>query len=260
MVRLAPLPSVALVLLSGCLAHERPEEVDAAGLVADAGTGATDAWSSPDAAVEVDAAPPAQDAGLCMPTMPTNLRFEPALPEPATGIRIVWLGYEYDAAEDGARIHLDTCGGSPPCPLDLVVPHVGDALSAIGGATGIGGTLDTDGSTYAVVHLLDARRCATCGGQLELLAGRLTSGLDAAIEVHDDAGLCTTGCGQLRAIAATAGATTVVARMGAPVVGPLLVAVASDYHVPCWLCDCAAADVPATGVIAWGTGIFVPRP
>jgi hypothetical protein len=252
---LVTLVTLVLFGLSGCLAHERVEDVDASALPSDGGLVLLDT-----APIALDAAPMLRDAGRCMPAMTSAIRFEPGLPMPATGIRIVWLGYDYDAAEDGARIHLDVCGGAPPCMVDLVVPHVGDALRAIGNGPGIGGTLDTDGSTYAVVHLLDARRCASCGGQLELLAGRLVTGLDTAITVATDAVSCSTGCGELRTTAATAGGTTGVAMRGPPLVGPVLVSIASDYHAPCVVCDCAAADVPATGVIAWSTGIFVPAP
>ena len=247
--------TAAIVSLSGCLAHERVEDVDAGGLPGDAGPVLLDT-----APIALDTGPIALDAGRCMPAMTSAIRFDPPLTVPAAGIRIVWLGYEYDAAEDGARIHLDPCGGAPACMVDLVVPHVGDVLRAIANAPGIGGTLDTDGSTYAAIHLLDARRCASCGGQLELLAGRLVTGLDAAITVTTGPLACSTGCGELRMTSATAGGTTGVALRGSPLVGPLLVSVASDYHAPCVVCDCAAADVPATGVIAWSTGIFVPTP
>lgn len=256
----ALLLAAALVSSSGCLAHERPGDLDAGGGAADAAPIGSDAAPiGLDVGFVEDAGLPGPDSGRCMPAALSTIRFEPPI-APATGIPVVWLGYDHDVADDGARIHLDLCGGGPPCPVDLVVPQVGDALRAVPGATGIGGTLDTDGSTYAVIHLLDARRCASCGGQLELLAGRLVSGLDDAITVSAGELSCSTGCGELRATVASASGATAVATRGSPAVGPLLVRIASDYHAPCVVCDCAAADVPATGVIAWTTGIFVPRP
>lgn len=245
----------------GCLAHERPE-----GVARDAAPSGLDAAIPLDAApLEVDAtARPdaaAADARPCRPSLaPAVVRFEPAMALPASGATATWLGYEHDAVEDGARIHLDFCGGAAPCVVDLVVSHVGDALGAIHVPTGIEVTVASDGASYATIHIVDARRCAGCGGELELLAGRLASGLDPVLSVVTAGVVCSTGCGELRAIAVSANGSSVVATSGTPIDQPLFVRIASDYHAPCVVCDCAQPDVPATGLAAWSTGIFVPTP
>jgi len=205
-----------------------------------------------DARGETDAA--------CVPGVQPVLRFEPGPPMP--GGPVTFLGIESAPSEDGVRIHLDSCGGS--CPFDLVVSDVGDGLARIGGADAMASaTLDTDGSTYAVLHVLDARRCAGCGGTIDLIVGDLVSGRSDALEVRAGTTRCSTGCGELREITVAADTAEVVLGQhdgGYTADRTLFGHVARGYHAPCVVCDCAQPDMPASGAAAALTGIFVPAP
>ena len=243
------------LLLPACMSHERNDDAgprhDALPALVDSGPAGADA-ASVDAAVETDAA--------CVPGAGPTLRFEPGLPMP--GSPVTFLGTEGEPSEDGVRVHLDSCGGS--CPFDLVVGQVGDGLARIGGADAMAsGTLDTDGSTYAVLHVLDARRCAGCGGTIDLVVGDLVTGRSDALEVRAGTTRCSTGCGELREV-------TVASDMAELVLGQdeggysadrtLFAQIARGYHAPCVICDCAQPDEPADGAAAALTGIFVPAP
>lgn len=238
------LPGLAL---GGCLSHERADD---AGVVTDAAPGPVDA------AAVLDSAPPGDAA--CVPRTPASVRFEPALAMGGAGIRVTLLGRESDPAANGERLHLDLCPGSEPCPVDLVVSDVGDVLDAMGDVYA-SGTLDTDGSSYAVLHVADTRRCAGCGGTLDLLAGRLESGLDPDWTIGTAGVDCSTGCGELRAVSASGHGEMLRGVQGETVVGSSVsLHVASDYVSPCVVCDCAIPDVPASGLVAAGTGVFAP--
>ncbi len=246
-----------LVFLTACMSHER---VDDAGPVSDA-------------LPVLDTGPPTVDAPFVEPdvlTIPPDaacivgaeatIRFDPGLP--MGGSAITFLGIDGEPSEDGVRVHLDACGGS--CPFDLVVGRVGDALAQIGGGDAMAsGTLETDGTTYAVLHVFDARRCAGCGGSLDLVVGDLVSERSEAIEVSPGTTRCSTGCGELREVTiASATAELVLAQDEGRYSSDrtLFAHVARGYHAPCVICNCAQADEPAAGVAAALTGIFVPSP
>lgn len=244
-----------LLLLAACMSHERMDDAgtrnDAPTALIDSGPPGSDSASA-DAGSETDAA--------CVPGARPTLRFDPGLPMP--GGPTTFLGIESEPSEDGVRIHLDSCGGM--CPFDLVVGQVGDGLARVGGGDAMAsGTLDTDGSTYAVLHVLDARRCAGCGGTIDLVVGDLVSGRSDALEVRAGTTRCSTGCGELREV-------TVASDMAELVLGQdeggysadrtLFAQIARGYHAPCVICDCAQPDEPAAGAAAALTGIFLPAP
>lgn len=114
------------------------------------------------------------------------------------------------------RIHLraSACGTTTPCALDLVVTNVGDPLAGVVVAdSGARGTLTTRGDA-AWLHAVDERACAECGGELDVLAGALRSGLDPAITVTADGPRCTDACGGTRSIAIDAHGASLVAATG----------------------------------------------
>ncbi|MBN8612687.1 MAG: hypothetical protein J0L92_18980 [Deltaproteobacteria bacterium] len=253
-----------LVFLTACMSHERADD---AGPLNDALPARLDAFVAPgtdafvapgpDATVATDAASRADAA--CVPGARPTLRFEPGLP---MGGPVTFLGIDSEPSEDGVRIHLAACDGT--CEFDLVVGHVGDGLARVGGASASAtGTLDTDGASYAALHVIDARRCAGCGGTLDLLVGDLVSGRSEAIEVSASATRCSTGCGELREVTiATDGAELVLGQDegGYSSDETLYARVSRAYHSPCVICDCAQPDEAASGVAAALTGIFVPSP
>jgi hypothetical protein len=254
-----------LVFLTACMSHERADDAgplnDALPALLDTFVApGTDAFVAPgpDATVATEDAASRADAA-CVPGARPTLRFEPGLP---MGGPVTFLGIDSEPSEDGVRIHLAACDGT--CDFDLVVGHVGDGLARVGGASASAtGTLDTDGSSYAALHVLDARRCAGCGGTLDLLIGDLVSGRNEAIEVSASATRCSTGCGELREVTiATDRAELVLGQDegGYSSDDTLYARVSRGYHSPCVICDCAQPDEAASGVAAALTGIFVPSP
>jgi hypothetical protein len=246
--RLAFAPALLALALAGCLSHERADD---AGVVTDASPALVDAATAIDSAASADAA--------CVPRTAASVRFEPALAMGGAGIRVTLIGRESDPASNGVRLHLDVCGGSPPCPIDLVVSDVGDVLDALGDVPDASGTLDTDGSSYAVLHVADTRRCATCGGTLDVLAGRPAPGLDPDWTIATVGVDCSTGCGELRAVSVGGHGELLRGVPGETVVGTQVsLRVTSDYVSPCVVCDCAFPDMPASGLVVAATGVFAP--
>lgn len=249
-----------LVCLTACMSHQREDDAgprhDALPAPIDAATSST-----PDAprVVEPDVLTIPPDA-QCVPGAEATIRFDPGLPMGGSTIR--FHGIDADPSEDGIRVHLDACDGS--CPFDLVVGHVGDALAQIGGGeVGAPGTLDTDGSSYAALNVVDARRCAGCGGTLDLVVGGLASGRSDALEISTGMTRCSTGCGELRltTIASVTAELTVGQGEGGYSADRTLYGhIARDYHAPCVICDCALPDMAASGAAAATTGIFTPAP
>lgn len=247
-----------LVFLTACMSHERVDDAgtreDAPLFVDAVGSELVDA---PVSVPDVLTIPP--DAA-CIPGADATLRFDPGLP--MGGGPITFLGVSPEPSEDGVRVHLDSCGGS--CPFDLVIGRVGDALAQLGGGDArASGTLDTDGSSYAVLQIVDARRCAGCGGTLDLVVGQLVSGRVESLEVSVGTTRCSTGCGELREITIATDTAELVLAQSEGRYSPdrtLFGHVARAYHAPCVICDCAQPDMAASGVAAALTGIFVPAP
>lgn len=246
-----------LVFLTACMSHERADD---AGPASDAysplDAGPPALVDAPVAVPDVLTIPP--DAA-CVPGGDATIRFDPGLPMVGP---VSFLGVDPEPSEDGVRVHLDSCGGS--CPFDLVIGRVGDALAQLGGGDArASGTLDTDGSSYAVLQIVDARRCAGCGGTLDLVVGELVSGRVEGLEVSTGPTRCSTGCGELREVTiATDTAELALAQSEGRYSADrtLYGHVARAYHAPCVICDCAQPDMAASGVAAALTGIFVPAP
>lgn len=220
------------------------------------------AEASIDASATLDAPSP-PDASDCSVGAAATVTFSPPFAMPVDQIRVVLLGIDADPTINGLRMHLDICGGAPPCVVDVIVSNVGDALARVHvPPSSASGTLTTDGRTRAYVHLVDERECATCGGELTVLAGTLEDiPLDPDLRIHADRALCERGCGDRRALTVTGRGASLVVSQGAPVdAPPLLARVASDYLSNCVRCDCAFPDTPATGIVAVATQWFAHGP
>lgn len=233
-----------VALVSSCgLAHER-----GAGTADDAGPG-------------IDATTPPVDASACTLGDPATVTFAPPFGAPLDGVRVTLLGIDPDPTVNGVRLHLDTCGGTPPCVVEMIVSEVGDPLTGVtippGAATGrLTVTADA-----AVLRLSDARDCVVCGGDLLVLAGTLAPGAVPELDVSADAIVCAQGCADRRVTSLVHAGTRIVASQGAPATAaPLIATIASDYFVPCSRCDCALPDRPATGLVAAFDGVYARAP
>ena len=252
--------SVALLLAlagAGCLSHERGDDASVAGDAAslDAAVPARDA-PGPDAAAALPDAVLSGDT-QCVPGTDVTLSFEPGVPE---GLDLTLLGIDPAPEIDGVRFRLDACTGG--CPFELAVSHVGDVLASLDvEGLVVSGSMRTDGASYAALSFVDARRCAGCGGTLDVLVGTLASGLHSSLDVEVAALDCATGCGELRAVTVSAHGESLVVAQGDDVLAPPIFAhVSRGYVSPCVVCDCALPDQAASGAVAGMTGIFGASP
>ena len=188
-----------------------------------------------------------------------EVRFEPPLDGGGRIDQARFQGIEAEASVNGVRVHLDLCPDpSGPCPQDAVIAGIGAdvaaQLSIPDGWTGVGPV--TLRSYELSVIATDERRCAGCGGELQLIAGMLNRNFSSvdpsrlAIDLgretcHPD------GCVHPRAIVASLGAMRVEAAQGETAQdGPLFLRVAVDYQ----LSTCGISTLPGVGLAAW------PRP
>lgn len=251
--------NAGLALLgAGCLTHERGDD---ASIAHDAPRSDT-ALSAADAPSPLSDAPLATDAMLagdaqCVPGAEVTLAFEPGVPE---GIDVTLLGIDPAPEVDGVRFRLDACTGG--CPYELTVGHVGDTLASLDvEGLAVSGSMRTDGASYAALSFVDARRCAGCGGTLDVLVGTLSSGLHTSLDVDVATLDCATGCGELRDVTVSAHGESVVVSQGDELLAPPLFAhVSRGYLSPCVVCDCALPDQAASGAVAAVTGIFGASP
>jgi hypothetical protein len=160
--------ALALVSLSGCLAHERPDALDAA-VLADASSAADGA---PDAFVPVDL-----DAGpaVCAPSeLAVAIRVEPVTSEIerctfAHWERAALTGVDAAPDDDGIRIHFDLCpAADADCRCDVVVTNVGvDVASTLHPDPNV--TIDiAEGEGFApgpfvAITKVPTCECAGCG-------------------------------------------------------------------------------------------------
>ena len=185
-----------------------------------------------------------------------TVRLEPPITGPVAGIRVVFLGASADPASNGVRIHLDTCGGMPPCPLDLIVSNVGNALARVTAPPGASGTLTMEGSS-AYVHVSDLRDCASCGGDLDVLAGSLASGLDPGMTIRVERVACDDECSVQRAISMNGHGGSLIGSAGTQLdESPVSARVVTNYIEPCARCRCDLPPVAATGIVVAATGVF----
>jgi hypothetical protein len=229
---------LTISLLDGCyLAHERGAPMDA---------GLRDAVVDDVAADAVLA-----DVG-CFARPPATIRFEPPI-MPALDIRVVLLGFEDDPAANGVRFHLDVCGGSPPCVVDLIVSNVGDALAGtpMPSTAPVSGTLSVDDAlTTAAFSVTGTGMCATCGGRLDVLAGALRPGFGGAqwVAAYPMA-ICSDGCTDEFWTVFVDGMDELAARAGTPAdLAPLHARLATDARSSCARCDCTTPIQPSTGI------------
>jgi hypothetical protein len=228
------------VVLAGCyLVHER------------------DAPSSPDAgqrdaSMIVDASTPTD--GSCVARRPATIRFEPPI-MPARAIHVVLLGFEHDATANGVRFHLDICVGAPPCPIDLIVSDVGDALAGVSMPLQppVDGTLDVnDAITTAAFSVRGGGMCGACGGRLDVLAGELVSELGLDLMIDADATLLCSAdrCVDELGTAIANGAETLHASAGTPAdLTPMHARLASNATSSCARCDCSLPSRAPTGIV-----------
>lgn len=207
---------------------------------------------------DVDAA--ASDAPTCALGVPTTVTFDPPLaPGHLDAVRI--LGMESPPATPTVILHLDTCPmADAPCPHDAIIGAMGIGFAIDVEAQvpppGFTGFLEWNGRTLYMLFI-DGRHCASCGGELEILAGDLVAPLNAASHEHDGALECQTTCGDDLAVAIDShGMTVSAASGGVGLNSPLTLWVSSGIRHPCVRCDCAAEAIPATGLFVGADGVF----
>lgn len=238
----------AMVLCSGCyLSFEREVVADAAVRV--------------DAVVAVDAARP-DGGGTCFLLAPTSVYLEPPLAATMSSLPITLEGFEADAASLGVRFHLDACpGAESPCLHDAIVVGIGADVATRFRVppSGAQGVLDWDGSTQFHLWVQDYRRCATCGGEVEVIAGLLGTRFMSSVHTFDGPVECADGCGDYLGVTAERDDSSLTASQGETVqVGPALLRVTADAVRPCVRCDCAFPGTSASGLYVWSSGVAMP--
>lgn len=235
---------VALVTaLAGCYAsHER---------------GGPDAGGIADATIAD--APVAE--GECVLRAPTDVYVEP--PMPAGHIDYVRLdGYEADPASLGVRFHLNTCPmRGPPCNHEVILVGIGADLGSLIEVPPSGGRgyFDWDGERTVHFNVMDTRRCATCGGNLEVLAGGLEAPLTAAARTSDGEVLCADACNDYTGVVVESHGRTVSAGQGETATnGPLTLRVTQNATRACVRCRCDEPSYPASGLFVSADGVFRP--
>jgi hypothetical protein len=215
-----------LALVPSCyLAHERETGVDAA----------------------------ASDVMRCAPGIQTTVTIDPPLP---TGhidyVRI--LGMDSPPATPAVVLHLDTCPmAGAPCPHDASISAMGIGFAAgvVAQVPSVGftGFLDWDGRTLHVLFI-DGRRCASCGGELEILAGDLVAPLSAAAHTGVGAVRCSTGCGEDRAVTIESHGDTVMGTSGALSATQFVVSPActAAQRSPCCVLTTHTCSVPSAAL------------
>lgn len=185
--------------------------------------------------------------GTCGDGLPLEIRVEPALP---TGHydEVRFARMEADPSVDGVRFQIDTCTGS--CPHEVQLVGIGaDVVERIGVPAGWQGTgsVEWSGASLHVVAQ-DLRRCAPCGGELELVAGALDP--ESLADIHPGTVTCA-ACPHHRSVVAERdGARVEAARGQTAQDGPLVLRVTSDSET-CAGCSCTLPDIPATGLFVF---------
>jgi hypothetical protein len=213
-------------------------------------------------AVRVDAI--ADDAvtsdASCTLHTPATIRFEPPLMSRVSSMPVVLRGITAEPASNGVRIQLDTCDGTMPCPLDLVVSNVGDALAmSIHLTESASGMLSYEPSlASAGLSFIDARTCPSCGGALDIVAGAIVSGLGPDLMLGANTTLvCTQGCVDEFGTFVTNGVMQIDAVAGVPAdMPPLHARIASNASSTCARCDCSLPAHDPTGVAWMASGTF----
>lgn len=248
MPRLSAAALTVMVLSSGCyLSFEREVAADAAVGV--------------DAAVPIDAARP-DGGGACSLLAPTSVYLEPPLPATMGSLPITLEGFEADPASLGLRFHLNACpGAESPCLHDAIVVGIGADIATRFRVppSGAQGLLDWDGSTQFHLWVQDYRRCASCGGEVEVIAGSLDTRFASSVRTFDGPVDCAGGCGDFLGVTAERGDSSLTAAQGGTVqVGPALLRVTADAVRPCVRCDCAFPGTSASGLYVWSSGVAMP--
>ena len=199
---------------------------------------------------------PDMSSATCPSAARATIAFEPALP---AGIYMVSFdSAEADPVAGTLRFQLNTCPDHDmPCPHTLVVGNVGDVWSGTAFvALGALGRLDWRSPDAARFRGTDTRRCASCGGTFEIIAGALPGGLDPATLTATTGPLeCSMGCAEHDALTVSGYHTTVTARSGLTArSGSLTVRLSSPYEANCRHCDCTLPDADATGIVIVFTG------
>lgn len=233
------LVAVVGLCLGGCyLAHERGERADSA----------------------VDAPP--IDGGACALLGPTDVLIDPPLP--AGHLDFVRLdGFDADPAILGVRLHIDTCPmADAPCPHDVSIVGIGADVGARiqVPASAAMGFLGWDGMRTLNITVMDLRRCASCGGQLEILAGGLEAPLSGPAHTSDGEVDCASTCDDFRGVVVESHMRTVAAAQGMTAEnGPLFLRVTQDAR-ECVRCDsCTWPRSPASGLFLSADGVFATR-
>ena len=215
-----------------------------------------------DAAVRPDA-PSSSDSGMCSRPAPTTVRFEPPLPAGPIDV-VALLAVNEDPRSDGIRFTLDICPDrGATCRHDAVIAGVGLELASTirlppSGARGV---LEWDGENALHFVVTDDRRCASCGGQVEVVAGELVTPLGGGVLISDLILTCSTSCGDQHGVnVESRGEGIATVQGGTGESGSLLLHVSTDAFDPCSRCDCAFPRVPATGLFVSSFGVVRPGP
>lgn len=205
---------------------------------------------------------PALDGAVCALLGPTDVFIDPPLA--AGHIDFVRLeGFDADPSILGVRLHIDTCPmADTPCPHDVNIVGIGaDVGTRIQVPTAAArGFLDWDGSRTLNLVVMDLRRCASCGGQLEILAGGLDAPLSGPAHTSDGAVRCANACDDFRGVTVESHMRTVSAAQGTTAEdGPLFLRVTQDATRACVRCDCTRPSFPASGLFLSADGVFAPH-